>query len=169
MKTNKTRKAFTLVELLVVIAVLAILATVSVVGYSEFIKNAAISNDNHLMSQLNSYLDAYKVQNRVNVTAENVREITNKILQDGGVGSDLIPQSAKYGYHFYFNLEEGEYQLIRDDQAIQATSRIRALRSRSRVQTNNPQWVPEMSFTNQGLFFLDTSGSPHIYREGRMH
>ena len=41
---KRTRKGFTLVELLVVIAILAILATVSVVGYTSFIERAEKSN-----------------------------------------------------------------------------------------------------------------------------
>ena len=48
---KQQKKAFTLVELLVVIAILAILASVAVVGYTAFIKNAAVSNDENVATQ----------------------------------------------------------------------------------------------------------------------
>ena len=40
----KTKKAFTLVELLVVIAILAILATATIVGFTAFTEKAKLSN-----------------------------------------------------------------------------------------------------------------------------
>ena len=40
----KTKKAFTLVELLVVIAILAILATATIVGFTAFTQKAKLSN-----------------------------------------------------------------------------------------------------------------------------
>lgn len=60
MKINK-RKGFTLVELLVVIAILAILATVSVVGYLSFTEKAKQSNDESLITQLNTVLEGNEV------------------------------------------------------------------------------------------------------------
>ena len=51
---KKTRKGFTLVELLVVIAIVAILATVAIIGYTSFTKKAEESNDRTLVAQLNT-------------------------------------------------------------------------------------------------------------------
>ena len=51
---KKTRKGFTLVELLVVIAIVAILATVAIIGYTSFTKKAEMSNDRTLVAQLNT-------------------------------------------------------------------------------------------------------------------
>ncbi len=58
---KKTKKGFTLVELLVVIAILAILATVSVVGYTSFINKANMSVDQQAVEQINNYLQALEV------------------------------------------------------------------------------------------------------------
>lgn len=55
---KKTKKGFTLVELMVVIAILAILATVSVVGYTSFIKKAEQSNAVTELKQVATYVDA---------------------------------------------------------------------------------------------------------------
>lgn len=49
---KKSKKGFTLVELLVVIAILAILASVSVVGYMGFTKKAKQSNAETVMVQV---------------------------------------------------------------------------------------------------------------------
>ena len=53
---KRSRKGFTLVELLVVIAIVAILATVAIIGYTSFTKKAEESNDRTLVAQLNKTL-----------------------------------------------------------------------------------------------------------------
>ncbi len=55
---KKTKKGFTLVELMVVIAIIAILATVSVVGYTAFIKKADQSNALSELKQVATYIDS---------------------------------------------------------------------------------------------------------------
>ena len=55
---KKTRKGFTLVELLVVIAIVAILATVAIIGYTSFTRKADISNDTVIAGELNTLLAA---------------------------------------------------------------------------------------------------------------
>lgn len=112
---RQNKKAFTLVELLVVIAILAILATVAVVGYTSFIKNAAISNDNSVVAQMNRYLEALQADSTTpyfnkDVKAGNVRELTMYILKESGL-NELEPESAKYGYEFYFDLDAQKYAL----------------------------------------------------------
>ena len=112
MRNNKM-KGFTLVELLVVIAILAILATVSVVGYTSYIEGATVRVDEDLAAQLTRFLEAYKVNNPDKITEDNIREVTQNILKESGI-DELVPQSLQYGYHFYFDLEAGEYVLKED-------------------------------------------------------
>ena len=69
---RQNKKAFTLVELLVVIAILAILASVAVVGYTSFLKNAAISNDDSTVAQLNRYLEAMKADSKSEFYGEDI-------------------------------------------------------------------------------------------------
>ena len=54
---KKTKKGFTLVELLVVIAILAILATVAVVGYASFVDKAEDAKAQAELSQIVQYID----------------------------------------------------------------------------------------------------------------
>ena len=110
---RQNKKAFTLVELLVVIAILAILASVAVVGYTSFLKNAAVSNDESVVAQMNRYLEALKADSSSefygeDIHAGNIREITAHILAESGLG-ELEAEAAKYGYDFYFDLQEGVY------------------------------------------------------------
>ena len=114
MKHN-TKKGFTLVELLVVIAILAILATVSVVGYTSFIESANVAVDEDLVAQLNNFLAAYKVNNTEDITEDNAWEVTQEILELSGLDkiNGLVPKSKDN--HFYFNVDEQEYQLVSDN------------------------------------------------------
>ncbi|MBQ9978163.1 MAG: type II secretion system protein [Clostridia bacterium] len=117
MRNNKN-KGFTLVELLVVIAILAILATVSVVGYTSFIESATVSNDENIAAQLNNFLVAMKADSNgpfygEEIDENNIREVTDYILQDSGL-EELVPQAEKYGYHFYYDLEEDKYVVMKD-------------------------------------------------------
>lgn len=126
MKTKK-KGGFTLVELLVVIAILAILSTVSIVGYTSFMQRAAVSNDENVASQINNFLTALRVDSSSEyygeeITVHNMRDIRDTIMREGGLSS-LAPQAEKYGYHFYYDLEEEKVVLKQDDDVRESLSR----------------------------------------------
>lgn len=73
MKNNK-KKGFTLIELLVVIAILAILATVSVVGYTNFIRKAHVSNDTVIAKELTTLVQTTDITDPVE-TFEDVIDV----------------------------------------------------------------------------------------------
>ena len=169
MKNNK-RKGFTLVELLVVIAILAILATVSVVGYTAFIERANVSNDETVITQLNQFLEALKADssgpfyeelmaNDGKVTVENIREITDFILEDSGLGKDnLVPHSAQHGYHIYFDIIEQKYVLIADkDPRTFGMSPLGRLFAGA-VDYSQTAY-PENCFTRDNQYFLVENGT----------
>ena len=163
MRNNKNR-GFTLVELLVVIAILAILATVSVVGYTSFIERAAISNDENVATQLNKFLVALKADHTSEFYGEeidetNIREVTAAILKDSGL-NELVPQAAKHGYNFYFDLTEGKYVTMKDKE-VMTSAGYKALLSflgANALDVNSPYLGS--CFTKGGdYFFVDTAGS----------
>ena len=161
MKNNK-KKGFTLVELLVVIAILAILATVATVGYTAFIESATVSNDENVAAQLNQFLAAVKVDSNgpfygKDINEDNIMELTQYILDDSGYG-DLIPQAAKYGYHFYFDLEEEKYVVIGDkDERILSMSPLSMLFASAAGESTNGH--PESCFTEGRRYFLVETGT----------
>lgn len=55
---KKTKKGFTLVELLVVIAIIAILSTVSVVGYTSFVGKANQTKADTELKQIVTYINS---------------------------------------------------------------------------------------------------------------
>ena len=63
MKMNKTKKGFTIVELVIVIAIIAILAAVLIPTFANLIKRANVSKDNQLVRNLNTALLADKAIN----------------------------------------------------------------------------------------------------------
>lgn len=161
MKNNK-KKGFTLVELLVVIAILAILATVATVGYTAFIESATVSNDENAAAQLNQFLAAVKADSNgpfygKDINEDNIMELTQYILDDSGYG-DLIPQAAKYGYHFYFDLDEEKYVLIGDkDERILSMSPLSMLFASAAGESTNGH--PESCFTEGRRYFLVETGT----------
>lgn len=161
MKNNK-KKGFTLVELLVVIAILAILATVATVGYTAFIESATVSNDENVAAQLNQFLAAVKVDSNgpfygKDINEDNIMELTQYILDDSGYG-DLIPQAAKYGYHFYFDLDKEKYVVIGDkDERILSMSPLSMLFASAAGESTNGH--PESCFTEGRRYFLVETGT----------
>lgn len=57
----RSKKGFTLVELLIVIAIVAILATVSIIGYTSFIDKANQSVDEQAIAQINKALEGLEI------------------------------------------------------------------------------------------------------------
>lgn len=71
----KSKKGFTLVELLIVIAIVAILATVSIIGYTSFIDKANQSVDMQLVKQMNIVLEAYEINNEKPATVVDAKAV----------------------------------------------------------------------------------------------
>ncbi len=105
---KKTKKGFTLVELLVVIAILAILATVSVVGYTSFINKANISADGQAVKQFNTVLEAEAALGNKPGTIGEVKNILNE--SDVNVDGGLIPVTK--GYAFFWNPNDNKVVLV---------------------------------------------------------
>ena len=166
MRNNKN-KGFTLVELLVVIAILAILATVSVVGYTSFIERADVSTDEQLAAQLNNFLVAVKADSNgpfygEDITEDNIWEVTQYILHDSGLEGKLVPNSAKHGYHFYFDLTDGKYMVLKDNKALAENSGIDKIinLAMKAYAAGEDLHAPGNCFTVDNRYFLvDTEGS----------
>lgn len=146
---KKVKKAFTLVELLVVIAILAILSTVSTIGYLSFIEKAKISNDNTLIAQLNTLIELRKVDDD-SIDFEDISSIYYEELNEDI--SNLEPESSKYGYHFWFDKNEGKIILSRSKDLINKTHKLSLKRNFSSSNS-----IRELLVSN--YVFLDGKGS----------
>lgn len=165
---NNTKKGFTLVELLVVIAILAILATVSVVGYTSFIKSAAVSNDENIAAQLNNFMNAIKADHtsefyNQEVTPENARDFVYEALVLGGLDGQLKPDAADYGYHFYYDLKKDKIVVL--DNAIDDGALLKNMLAGLGVLAVNYDILdnPATCFTKQDAEFTKYNGIRYVF------
>lgn len=155
---KQQKKAFTLVELLVVIAILAILASVAVVGYTAFIKNAAVSNDENVVAQMNRYLEALKADDQdLEIGEDNIAWLLAELI-DAGLES-VEPYALKYGYHYYFNKSEQRFELHDNegDALDIQVARHFSLRANA-VDEGYNSLSPYAAFTKPGYLFADLGG-----------
>ena len=162
---KQQKKAFTLVELLVVIAILAILASVAVVGYTAFIKNAAVSNDENVVAQMNRYLEALKADTNSRfhtelVSENNIAELLAELV-DAGL-EELAPHAEKYGYHYYFNMDEEVQRFELHDNKEESVLDVKvarhfSLRANAADEGYN-SLSPYAAFTKTGYLFADLGG-----------
>ncbi len=103
-KTN--RKAFTLVELVIVIAVIAVLAGVMIPTFGAIIKSANKSSDESTAASINTQLSMDLDGIR---SESDIYEAVAAAF--GNADAALSPKSAKYGYHYWYDVEEGIVRL----------------------------------------------------------
>lgn len=85
---NKTRRAFTITELVIVIAVIAILAAVLIPTFSSVIKNSKKSHDEQYVKEINVALSAYKGETSM---APEDYEGLMLVLKDYGLTDESNP------------------------------------------------------------------------------
>ena len=99
------------------------------------------------------------------ITPENVREITAYILNDCGLEGNLVPNSAKHGYDFYYNFSTGKYEVIKTEVATGAVSPLMHLLARAAISGEldlNPAtcFTAKDATTGKPLYaFVSTGGS----------
>ena len=122
MNTLKQRKAFTIVEMVIVIAVIAILAAVLIPTISGVIKSATISTDKQFVANLNVQLAMWQADpdNGTISSESDLRDAINYFYGDDDELTDfysnLAPNSAKYGYHFWFDATDKQVVLATFDE-----------------------------------------------------
>lgn len=150
--------------MLMIIAILAILASVAVVGYTAFIKNAAVSNDEKIATQMTRCLEALKADStskyyNKDITAGDVRELTKLILEESG-SAELVAESAKYGYDFYFDLEADEYIVDKTENVRNAARNV--ILGANAADDDKKEIRLENSFTQGNRYFLASTGGSEL-------
>ena len=113
MNKLRSKKAFTIVEMVIVIAVIAILAAVLIPTVSGVIQKANVSADQQFAASLNIQLALWEVDNGAIKNENDLRNAINHYYgeynEDGTLKTDyyasFAPKSAKYGYHFWYDVE----------------------------------------------------------------
>ncbi len=117
MKKQNKKNGFTLVELLVVIAILAILATVSVIGYLSFTEKAKQSNDETLIAQLNTALQANEA---IDGKPKTMSEALKVVEESGFLVENLTPTSAKN--EFMWDQENNKFIIVSEETLGETTN-----------------------------------------------
>ena len=110
---NRKSNGFTLIELLVTISIIAILSSMVVIGYTNLIKKAAISNDKVLVNQVNNLLLAHRVE--YDLTED--KEISDA-LKDAFNNSNVDVKSKEYDMNVYYNHLSRQFELIEENNSI---------------------------------------------------
>ena len=110
---NRKSNGFTLIEMLVTISIIAILSSMVVIGYTNLIKKAAISNDKVLVNQVNNLLLAHRVEEDL---YEDI-EIANALR--AVLGTHVEVQSQDYEMDIYYNRSNSTFELMNNTDALQ--------------------------------------------------
>ncbi len=148
MKKHNLKKAFTVVELVIVIAVIAILSSVLIPTFTEVIKKSNVSADTQNVASLNTQLAIYDFS----INNEKDLEAAIDSFYGNGYSKSISPQSANYGYHFWYDYYNNKIVL----------DTYKNLSSIDMVQAepvaNSFSQSPRSSLVN-GYYLLDKTGS----------
>ena len=150
---QKRGKAFTIVELVIVIAVIAILAAVLIPTFSSVIKKAKISADQQTAANINTALSAYAVENGIDGTEDLYKAISD--LYGDSFQQVLQPQSASYGYHFWYDVQSNRIEVAQSSAlgsaAVQAVARA--------FRADDGENYGLRGMVKEGYVLLDRGGS----------
>ena len=152
MRIKRTKKGFTLVELVVVIAVIAILASVSVGAYFGITESAKVSADTQIIAQLNTVTSIYKVDNEIE-SEEDLKEIIESTFLDENYFEKIAPSSANQGNHYWYKIDSQTFVLAKTKDLL--TSVKNKERSSFSFESNNIR----SNLIEGGYYLLDRAGS----------
>ena len=151
---KKQGKAFTIVELVIVIAVIAILAAVLIPTFSTVIKKAKVSADEQAAANMNTALSAYAAESSINGT-EDLDKVFSDIYGES-YAKVLQPQSASYGYHFWYNTATNRVELALSSALGVNTAQAVSL---SLTKSSSVGQFGVRGMVREGYVLLDTAGS----------
>ena len=151
---KKQGKAFTIVELVIVIAVIAILAAVLIPTFSTVIKKAKVSADEQAAANMNTALSAYAAESGINGT-EDLDKVFSDIYGES-YAKVLQPQSASYGYHFWYNVSANRVEVSLS--SVIGANSAQAV-SLSLTKSSSVGQFGVRGMVREGYVLLDTAGS----------
>ncbi|MHC4598557.1 MAG: type II secretion system major pseudopilin GspG [Planctomycetota bacterium] len=110
MKRRKSKKAFTLIEVMVVVVILGILATVVTIKVTQYLAKAKVNTARIQMRELMKGLELFKQEN--DKYPENLEELIEATEENPEAFIDVIPLDPwGNGYEYMSDTEHG-YDLI---------------------------------------------------------
>lgn len=145
---KKLKQAFTVIELVIVIAVIAILAAVMIPTFSSIVEKANYSADEQIAASLNTILKIYDGE----INSENdLRKAIDENCGDGYF-DNLTAQSSKYGYQFWYDIEEKKILINKYDDLSSTTDESEQLKTLS--LKNNSIVLPISNENENNSLFL---------------
>ncbi len=128
---HKSKKGFTIVELVIVIAVIAILAAVLIPTFSNLVKKANIANDTALAKNLNTALVAAEATDG---KPTDFSKVLSALRADGYIVENLNPTTA--GHFFVWESASNQILLVDENYKVVYSSKDLA----DANDTINPSW-----------------------------
>ena len=128
---HKSKKGFTIVELVIVIAVIAILAAVLIPTFSNLVKKANIANDTALAKNLNTSLVADEAANG---KPTDFSKVLSVLRADGYIVENLNPTTA--GHFFVWESESNQILLVDEQYKVVYSSKDLT----DATDSINPSW-----------------------------
>ena len=143
---HKSKKGFTLIEMLIVIAIISILASVFLVGLRGFRAGAYDARRLADLQKVQSYLEIYYTKNRAypNVSATTASgwiSLQNELVS-ADVGVTAIPNDplSASGNTYYYGVDNSDFQ-----------SYVLG----ARFSTSDHSWLSEQTETDGTVFGID--------------
>lgn len=131
---KKSRKGFTIVELVIVIAVIAILAAVLIPTFSGLIRKAKISADTQLCKNMNTSLSAAEAEGK---EIGNINDVIDILYDAGYVLANLNPSAEGYWYAW----DSETNQMLYLDETFSVSFHVRELKTAEA----NEKWIVVVS------------------------
>ncbi len=178
MSKLRSRKAFTIVEMVIVIAVIAILAVAIIPTVSAVIQKANVSADTQFAASLNVQLAMWEVEKGVIKNESDLRNAINNYYgefdEDGNLITDfyasLAPKSGKHGYHYWYDVENRQIVLSTYDKlagtevafnffGVAFADDVVDNEENDDVITFSPASLRSLAINGKNYFLIDQEGS----------
>jgi len=144
---HKSKKGFTIVELVIVIAVIAILAAVLIPTFSNLVKKANIAADTQLAKNLNTAMTMAEAEGK---KLENFNDVLAALREGGYIVSNLNPTAE--GHYFVWEKASNQILLVNGEKSFEVTYKSKELANTTPSATwffavSNPAVLAELKET----------------------
>lgn len=160
----KSKKAFTIVELVIVIAVIAVLASVLVPTFTNIIQKAYLSVDTQTVAQINKALSIHLLDSNI-ACESDLEKVVDSALGEGRYRK-LFPKSATQGYHFWYDYEVqrvllSKYSELGAEQNVTTQKHMATVSEKDMIAATTEAFETDnvRSYLKSGFFFMDKKGS----------